>query len=395
MDTSGHDRQPNPRGGTTMPALLALGTFLATVAVIWGGLRVLSDENGITNLVAGAYRTLGASSSADNVVEYGLTPLTDKILLMTIALLIGVGAVWALFYTVNHLIDRLGPTFERLMRPWVFIMPAVALLAFYLLYPAVRTVIIAFTETGDAGPFANFATVFTNPDMLLALRNNAIWLVVGTTGSVVIGLVFAALVDRVKREALAKTFIFLPIAISMVGAAVIWGFVYEWRPAGETQIGLANWLLTEFGQEPIAFFQTPPINTIVLIIIMVWIQTGFAMVILSAAIKGVPEDILEAARIDGASELQSFFKIVVPSIRGSIVTVATTIFIAVLKVFDIVFVTTGGRFETDVIANRMFMELIRFRNRGVASALAVVLLVAVIPVMIINVRNLRRQGVGA
>jgi alpha-glucoside transport system permease protein len=149
------------------------------------------------------------------------------------------------------------------------------------------------------------------------------------------------------------------------------------------------------GREPVAFFQVPPLNTFVLVLIMVWLQTGFAMVILSAAIKGISDDLLEAARIDGATELQVFRRIVIPGIRGSIITVATTIFIVILKVFDIVFVTTGGRFDTDVVAVRMFTELIRFRNPGRASALAVILLIAVIPIMVVNVRNLRRQGVGA
>lgn len=248
---------------------------------------------------------------------------------------------------------------------------------------------------GATTPLGNYLSVFSDPAMLAALRNNVLWLVLGTSGSVVMGLAFAALVDRVKREALAKTFVFLPLAISMVGAAVIWRFVYYWRPPGQPQIGLANAVLEGIGREPIAFFQSPPLNTLVLILIMIWLQTGFAMVILSAAIKGVPEELVEAARIDGASELQIFRRVVVPTIRGSIITVATTIFIVILKVFDIVFVTTGGRFDTDVVANRMFSELIRFRNPGRASALAVILLVAVIPIMVVNVRNLRRQGISS
>jgi alpha-glucoside transport system permease protein len=230
--------------------------------------------------------------------------------------------------------------------------------------------------------------------MQTAMRNNALWLLIGTTGSVVIGLLFAALVDRVKREAFAKTFVFLPLAISAVGAAVIWRFVYTWRPPGGEQIGLLNAMWTGLGNEPVAFLQTMPWNNFFLISIMIWIQTGFAMVVLSAALKGVPTELIEAARIDGATERQMFFRVVLPSIRGAIITVTTTIFIVILKVFDIVFVMTGGRFETEVIANRMFSEMFRFRNFGKASALAVVLLVVVIPIMVVNIRNMRRQGIG-
>ena len=181
----------------------------------------------------------------------------------------------------------------------------------------------------------------------------------------------------------------------MVGASVIWRFVYEWRPPGQPQIGLLNAIITAFGGNPVVFLQTPLLNTMAMIVIMIWLQTGFAMVILSAAIKGVPDEHLEAARIDGATELQVFFRIIIPSIRGSIITVATTIFIAVLKVFDIVYVLTGGNFESQVLANSMFEEMFRFRNLGHASAIAMALLIVVTPVIIINVRNLRRQGIGA
>lgn len=234
-----------------------------------------------------------------------------------------------------------------------------------------------------------------DPEMRIAIRNNLLWLFFVTSGSLVIGLVFAALVDRIRREAFAKTFIFMPLAISAVGASVIWGFMYNWQPAGRQQIGLLNAIWVALGNDAVPWLQQPPINTFALIAVMIWLQTGFAMVILSAAIKAVPTEMLEAARIDGAGELAIFWRIVIPSIKGSILTVATTIFIAVLKVFDIVYVSTGGRFETEVIANRMFTEMFRFRNFGRAAAIAVVLFLAVVPVMVVNVRNLRRQGVGS
>ena len=381
---------------STVRTLGALAGFVAAVGVLWWGLWFLRLPDGPERMIARIYRLVGADASASLVEQYGLTPITAKLIGAVVAIAVGVGGVWLLLITVNLLVDRLGQLFESIVRPWIFVLPALALLGFYLVYPAVRTITLSFTDRAEGTGFLeNYRFAFTDPEMLTAMRNNVLWLVVGTTGAVVIGLLFATLVDRLRREALAKTFIFLPLAISMVGAAVIWRFVYYWRPPGEPQIGLLNGILDFFGKEPFSFFQTAPLNTFALIIIMIWLQTGFAMVILSAAIKGVPDELLEAARIDGASEPQVFARVIVPSIRGSIITVSTTVFIAILKVFDIVFVTTGGKFETDVIANRMFRELIRFRNAGRASALAVILLVAVIPIMVINIRNLRRQGVGA
>jgi alpha-glucoside transport system permease protein len=240
----------------------------------------------------------------------------------------------------------------------------------------------------------NYRFAFTNPDMLVAFRNNVIWLLLGTTGSVALGLLIATTVDRVKREALAKSLIFMPLAISFVGASVIWRFVYAWQPPGRPQIGVLNAIVTRlFDVEPIPWMIESPLNTYGLILIMVWLQTGFAMVVFSAALKSIPNEFIEAARIDGAGEVQIFFRIVIPMIRGTLLTVTTTVFIAILKVFDIVYVMTSGRFETEVIANRMFVEMFTFRNFGRASTLAVILLVVVMPIMFLNIRNLRRQGI--
>jgi alpha-glucoside transport system permease protein len=277
--------------------------------------------------------------------------------------------------------------------PWVFILPAIALLTMYLLYPMVATAILSFTHGTGGDPLLHYRELL-GTQFLAIFRNNLIWLVVGTAGSVGIGLLIAGLVDRIRREALAKTFIFLPVAISLVGASVIWRFVYQWRPPGQPQYGLLNAVWTGFGGEPVPWVNTPPINTFALVMIFVWIWTGFAMVILSAAIKGVSTEVIEAARLDGASERQIFFGVIVPIIKGSIITVATTIAIAVLKIFDIVYVMTGGRSDTDVVANRMFLEMFQFFNDGRAAALAVVLFLAVLPLMIVNVRNLNRQGIG-
>lgn len=366
---------------------------LLGLVAIWWGIGFLANPAGPAELLAGTYDAIGLGSEADAIRARGIPALTSKVILALVALAIGVGGIWAVYIGANAGVERLGPAWRQRLLPWVFVGPALMLLAVFLVFPTVSTIGTSLTEGGGAAE--NFGFVFSDGDMLIALRNNVIWLVLATGGSVAIGLVIATLVDRVKREALAKTFIFLPLAISMVGAAVIWRFVYAWAPAGQPQIGAANAAWTALGNDPVAWLQVPTLNTFALILVMVWLQTGFAMVVLSAAIKGLPSEVIEAARIDGARESQIFFRVVVPMIRGSIITVATTVAIAVLKVFDIVFVTTGGRFETEVVANRMFTEFFRFRNFGHAAALAVVLFIAVVPIMVINVRNLRRQGVGS
>jgi len=276
--------------------------------------------------------------------------------------------------------------------PLVFVGPALALLAVYLVYPAAGTVWRSFFDNNGAFTLQNYV-ILTTPDFVEILRNNLIWLVVATFGAVFLGLVIAGLFDRVRREALAKTFIFLPLAISLIGASVIWSFMYAWQPASKPQIGLLNAVIVGVGGQPITWLTTNPINIFAEIVIMIWLQTGFAMVVLSAAIKGVSTEVIEAARLDGASERQLFFGVIVPIIRGSIITVATTIAIAVLKIFDIVYALTGGRFGDDVVAVRMFHEMFQFFNDGRAAALATVLFIAVLPVMYINLKNFRRQAV--
>jgi len=366
--------------------------FLAALVLLWIGVVILLDPDSITSIMVSLYELVGLEAQAAAIAERGLQEGFIRLITVFFAILVGVGGVWFLFTAGNALIEASPSRIRPRLRPWLFILPAAAFLGVYLVFPLVETIRLSVTQ--DGGFIDNYSFVFTDPAMQIAMRNNGLWLVVGTTGSVVIGLLFAALVDRVKREAFAKTFVFLPLAISAVGAAVIWRFVYTWRPPGASQIGMLNAVWTAAGGEPVAFLQTMPWNNFFLILIMIWIQTGFAMVVLSAALKGVPTELVEAGRIDGASEVQLFFRVVLPSIRGALITVATTIFIVILKVFDIVFVMTGGRFETEVIANRMFNEMFRFRNFGRASALAVVLLVAVIPIMVVNIRNLRRQGIG-
>jgi alpha-glucoside transport system permease protein len=220
-----------------------------------------------------------------------------------------------------------------------------------------------------------------------------LWMIVVPVLSVAVGLAVAVLADRLSRrgESFTKSLIFLPMAISFVGASTIWGFIYAWRPEGRPQIGLLNEVVVAFGGSPVPWLQTAGINNFALMIIMVWLQAGFAMVLLSAAIKNVPEDTIEAARIDGASEVQVFSRVVVPQIRSTMVVVATTILILVLKIFDIVRVLTNGRDGTDVVANRFINEFFTFREFGRASVLVVALIIATIPFMILNVRRFREQ----
>jgi alpha-glucoside transport system permease protein len=365
--------------------LIALGACVA-------GLLVLFDPHGGQNLLARIYDALGNSSGATDLRNGQGDQAIAKILLAVIAIGVGVGGIWLLYLGVGGLVGMLRPTWRDRILPWVFVGPALVLLAVYLLYPAVATIARSFFDAHGHLTLANYAGM-TSPEMIEILRNNVVWLIVATGGSVLLGLVIAGLFDRIRREALAKTFIFLPLAISLIGASVIWGFMYAWEPAEQPQIGLLNAIIVGAGGQPVPFFTTNPLNVGAEIVIMIWLQTGFAMVVLSASIKGVSTEIIEAARLDGANERQLFLRIIVPSIRGSIITVITTIAIVTLKVFDIVYVTTGGRFGDDVVANRMFHEMFQFFDDGAAAALATLLFLAVLPVMYLNLRNFRRQQV--
>ena len=366
--------------------LIGLGLCVA-------GILVLYDPHGGPNLLASIYDAIGNTSGATDLRNGSGDQAVAKIILAVIALAVGVGGIWLLFIGVGGLVSLLEPKWRDRILPWVFVGPALALLAVFLVYPAAGTVLRSLQDDHGQLTLANYQ-VMTEPEFTQVLRNNAIWLIVGTGGSVVLGLVIAWLFDRIRRESLAKTIVFLPLAISLVGASVIWSFVYAWQPAGQPQIGLLNAIITGFGGKPIPWLTSSPINIFCEIVILIWLQTGFAMVVFSAAIKGVSGEVLEAARLDGASERQLFLRVIVPMIRGSIVTVATTIAIVTVKIFDIVYVTTGGRFDDDVVANRMFLEIFQFFDDGRGAALATLLFIAVLPVMYINLRNFRRQGVG-
>ncbi|GAI59626.1 unnamed protein product [marine sediment metagenome] len=277
---------------------------------------------------------------------------------------------------------------------WIYIAPALLILMFFLVYPIFNTFYLSFLDKGSesfAG-LSNYIFAFTKKPMLIAFRNNLLWLIVFTVFTVSLGLILAVLFDRVRYESVVKSIIFLPMAISFVGAGVIWKFVYTYRPAGTPQIGFLNAVLSKFPNfEPIGWLVNKLTNNFALIFVGIWIWVGFCMVILSAAYKGIPKELLEAARIDGANELQVFRSIIIPMMKPTIAVVATTMVINVLKVFDIVYVMTNGQFDTEVIANRMYKEMFQFHNFGRASAIAVILLLVIIPVMIINVRRFREQ----
>jgi len=321
---------------------------------------------------------------------------SNRAVVVAAALIIGVLGVFGLYYGMDWLINRLPDQYRDKVRPFAFVGPAVVVLGVFLLYPTINTILLSFSDQRGEGfvGIDNYVALFVEGDTLLALRNSFLWVLIVPLLSVVIGLGFAVLADRLGRkgEAFSKTFIFMPMAISFVGASIVWRFIFNFRPEGfGEQIGLLNGIWQAVGAEPVAWLLLEPWNNFFLMVILIWLQTGFAMVILSAAIKSVPEEIIEAARIDGASEFQVFARVVVPSIYSSIVVVATTVIITVWKVFDIVFVMTGGLFDTTVVAEKMVTEFFTFRNSGTGAALAVVLLIAIIPLMVVNVKRFREQ----
>ena len=284
---------------------------------------------------------------------------------------------------------------QRVVRPWFWVAPAVVLLLVFLVYPTISTIVLSF-EGPDSTTFVgidNYTFMFTDPSMLIALRNNIIWLVVFTAFTVGFGLVVAVLSERVPYESLAKGIVFLPMSISFVGAGVIWKFVYAFQPAGAAQTGLLNAILVAIipGFQPRAWLIDSPLNDFALIAVAVWVWTGFCTVILSAALKGISREVLEAARVDGASEWQVFRAVIVPMISTTIAVVTTTMVIFALKAFDIVYVMTNGNYGTDVLANRMYTEMFTNDNFGRASAISVILLVAIIPIMLGNIQRFRQQ----
>jgi alpha-glucoside transport system permease protein len=320
----------------------------------------------------------------------------NRFLVVCVAILVGAGGVFFLYWGMNRFVDLLPDRYREGVRPYVFVGPALVILSVFLVYPVINTIVISLKDAQGQRwvGLDNFRFIFTDDDMLKAIRNTAGWIVIVPIVAVSIGLTFATLVDRLRRgEAVAKSLIFLPMAISFAGASVTWRLIYDFRPAGfGSNIGLLNGIMLGLGKNPIPWIQEQPWNNLLLMVIMVWMQTGFAMVVLSAAIKSIPDEIIEAARIDGASELQVFRRIIVPSILPTIVVVGTYMVINALKVFDIVFVIGSPEANgTVVIAERMLDWFFISNNDGRAAAIAVLLFVAIIPVMVWNVRRFREE----
>jgi alpha-glucoside transport system permease protein len=347
--------------------LVAVAVPVATFSILWWTFDFLRDEN------------------------------ANRFIVVGVAIAVGVGGVFVLYWGMNRAVDLFPARVRESVRPYVFVGPCLVILAVYLVYPVINTILISFKDLNSQEfvGLDNFKFVFTDPDMLRAIRNTAGWIILVPLAAVSIGLIYATLADRLRRgEAVAKSLIFLPLAISFAGASITWQLIYSYRPQGfGSNIGLLNGVMIGLGQEPVKWLELQPWNNLFLMVIMVWMQTGFAMVVLSAAIKAIPDEIIEAARIDGASEFQVFRRIMVPSILPTIVVVTTYMVINALKVFDIVFVQPASA-ETNgtvVIAERMIRWFFQLNHNGRAAAIAVVLFAAVIPVMVWNIRRFREE----
>lgn len=362
-------RVPNNARGTPFEWLISgLGRILVSLIVpiatfigLWQGFMFLRDSN------------------------------APQVVIVLVAIVWGVGGVALLYFVTNWLVETLPSAWVHRIQPYVFVGPGLAILAWFLAVPTLRTLWLSFMD--DIGVhfvgLSNYAFALTDRVMLESFRNNLLWMIVGTGLCVGLGLLIAVLADRSRYENVYKAIIFMPMAISFVGAGVIWKFVYAYMGEGINvqQIGLLNAIVIALGGQAQSWLTMSPWNNFFLIIIMVWLQTGYAMVLLSSAIKGIPVEIVEAAHMDGANDVQTFFNITIPTIQGTLLTVTTTIVIFSLKLFDIVRVMTGGNNGTNVIANEFYIEQFTYNNSGRASAIAIILLIAVIPVMIYNLRQ--------
>jgi len=323
--------------------------------------------------------------------------MVTKIITAILTVLAGVGGALVLYWVLNKLTELLPGKWEDRIKPFFYLLPALAAIGLYLVYPAYQTVVFSFANFNSTEwvGLQNYRDLLTSSNFHTTLFNTLLWIVVVPTVTIILGLIIAVLVDRLKPQAekTAKTIIFLPIAISAVGAGTVWRFIYDARPAGEPQVGLQNAIITKLGFDPVNWLQLSDyrVNSFLLMVILLWAQVGFAMVLLSAAIKGVPTETLEAARVDGANERQIFGRVVVPQIRSTIITVFVTVTIGVMKIFDIVYVMTNGNFKTNVLGNQFFNELFTNSNNGYAAAIVVMLMIAIIPLMVYQVRIFRAE----
>jgi len=343
--------------------------------------------------------TYAVDALADRAVATGVHQILNAVFAVCMALAV----CFLYFWGSNWLLDKFLATDNSMtvetvtrrdatrsnIRPWLFILPALLFLVIYLVYPVIETVRLSlFDKYGQTFVGAeNYAWALGDGGFWQAALNNLGWLIIVPLFSTALGLIIATLADRLWWGNIAKSLVFMPMAISFVGASVIWKFVYAYKGPGIAQIGVLNGIVTAMGLPPQAWITIPILNSILLMIILIWIQTGFAMVILSAALRGVPEETLEAARIDGANGFRIFFDIMIPQIWGTIIVVWTTITITVLKVFDIVFAMTNGEFQTQVLANYMYRWMFISGDYGKGSTIAVIIMLVVIPIMVWNIRR--------
>jgi alpha-glucoside transport system permease protein len=320
-----------------------------------------------------------------------------KLINSLIAVVGGVAGAILLYYLLNKLAELLPGRWEDRVKPYLYLLPALAAIGLYLIYPTIQTFVYSFANktSPEFVGFKNYTDLLGSAGFRTTLFNTFLWILLAPAGAIILGLLIATLADRLKprAEKTAKTFIFLPLAIGAVSAGAIWRFVYQANPPAQKQIGLLNGIVTGFGGDPVNWLQisTLRFNSMLLMVMLLWMQAGFAMVLLSAAIKGVPTETLEAARLDGAGEGAVFFRIVVPQIRTTLVTVFITVLIGVLKTFDIVYVMTNGNFNTNIIAVDFFNQLFTNRNNGNAAAIVVMLLIIMIPILVFQIRQFRAE----
>ena len=365
----------------------------STPAANVGGARPIRSLIGlagvvVTCIVAGnLFIVLGGETALGEI---------PKLLQAVIAIVAGLGGSMALFFFVNMAAEGLARRWEERVKPYVFLLPAYGLIGLFIVYPTILTINNSFAndDTTEFVGVSNYTEILGDPSFRETLLNNLLWIIIVPATTVFIGLIVAVLADKLNErgEKLAKSLVFLPMAISFVGAATIWKFVYDINSTGG-QIGLLNGIVTAIGFEPVSWLstQTLQLNDILLMVILIWLQVGFSMVLLSAAIKGVPEETLEAARIDGANEFKIFWLVTVPQIRVTITAVFVTVLILVLKVFDVVYVMNNGRDGTSVIGLDFFRQIFDFGNYGVAAAIVVLLIIAIVPVLIYQIRSFRAE----
>ena len=354
------------------PAKIAIG-IIGMVGIVWG----------LANLF----------------LAFGYHPewFGNKFVVGVLAIIVGVGGAALLFYFLNMFVEGLPRRLSEGVIPYAFVLPGLFFVALMLIYPTFQSINYSFANSDSTAyvGLQNYKTIFADPEFWKSIVNNVLWLLVVPAVVVAFGVIVAVLADKLSAtgEKAAKSLVFLPLAISFVGASAIWGLVYAYNNPGQAQTGLLNAIWVGLGGDPQTWLQieTAKLNSILLMVILIWLQVGFSMVLLSSAIKGVPEDTIEAARIDGASELQIFFRVIIPQIRGTIITVFVTVFITVLKVFDIVYVTTNGAYGTNVIANLFFNKLFAASEAGQATAIVVVLLIAVIPLIWFQIKHFKDE----